>query len=639
MTLPTTIIPVEKAKFRRGERYISEAVNRKFLATPYGVYVGFEGSVVGDVVTFGPASDWGFSFLRVRSTDDALAVADVFSETSFSLDFAAWKAAFLLSTPGVVFPVYVIARASYKLGSTSTADIFTRIAPSVGDAEVQLGIVNFDGTDISVDTSLPFSRSNPFAYTNAPLNYGFMPDGAANELLAALSAIAEVTAARTDFDSTIHPDLSTRLASDMTAASMAGRLGKSVRAVESNTYSVAGPATTSINVSGSFGDRARTRQPLVSMAGGGSETQTGVISASSDTVRNICVVVDDGTFERPIDDVSTRNVVYGRLTSDEITLSGSLSFNTSVVDVTGVSTLFLTEIVVGDIIQGADGSFYEVATIADDFNLTLTSIYFGVSAASPSLLRRRFTLDFLAMVGTTETAIGLPASTIRFFCGVWLGLDVSVLDAAILLQAGGEPPALPSATTAVAGRVLMDPDAPASPDPLGGAIRQIADSNVPVSDNTFDLNFLGAVTGAGAGIVDVTQRGPKGATGPDGSGTGGPVGDPGPQGVGFDGGLAAQTTPNHLLVKKAVVDHSLLAANITYEHIVTAASMSMSEILWATAGCYHVEADVGREWMDNWRIVNVLLDSPTQVRLIAQTEELGFGGVRIGVYLNIAGSA
>jgi hypothetical protein len=572
----------------------------------------------------------------VLSSDDPLAVVDVFSETTQTLDFTDWIDAFDAATPGVVFPVHVMARASYQFGQASTAEIFTQIGDPLADDEVLIGVVAWDGTDLSINTAQPFAQRNPFAYANAPLGYGFMQDGAAADLITALSVTAEVEAARVDLSGTTWSSLNDRLIEDLSGSSMAGRLALSVRAIQSNDYVLAAP-TTSLNVSGSFGDVSRAFFPPISIPGGGSEVQDGVITGLSDVVRNVVIPVETSTFERLLDDPDDRNVVFGRLDYDEIVQSGTSMFNGGGFDVTGTATLWLTEVAPGDLVQGADGSFYEVASITSDVLLTLAQSYNGVSGNGTNLLRRRYTLTFRFMDGVVEDDATLDALTFRFFFPAWMRLDTSVLDGQMLLHSGGEPPAVPDASTTVSGKVLLDPNAASTPDPQGGAVRQVKDGGTGVSDNVHELNFLDAVVGSGPGIIDVTQRGPTGPTGPSGAALPGPIGPAGPPGVGFSGGTGALT---HLFSKRAIFDHQLVPNNTPYEHLVTAASFGMTQLLWATAGCYSIFEDGGgtRIWGENWRITNVTIEAGgSQARVTAATQVSGGNATQIGIFINVAG--
>jgi hypothetical protein len=639
VALPTLTFPVDQVKFRHGEKYVSLASNHKFLGTPYGVYVGFDASVSGTVVSFAPDPACGFSFIRVLSTDDSLAVVDIFSESTQSLDFADWIAAYNLATPGVVFPVYILARASYQFGQASTAEFFTRLSPAADDTEVLIGVVSWDGNDLTINTTQPFAQSNPFAWSTAPLGYGFMREGAAADLITGLSVTAEVEAARQDLSGFTWPTLNDRLIEDLSGPAMAGRLARSVRAIQSNDYVLAAP-TTSLNVSGSFGDVSRSFFPALSFPGGGTEDQEGVITGPSDTVRNIVVPVESTTFERPIDDANDRNVVFGRLAFDEIVQSGTSMFNGGGFDVTGTATLWLTELEPGDLIQGADGSFYEVASITSDVLMTLVQAYGGVSGNGSNLLRRRFTLTFRIMDNATEVDSSLDALTFRFFFPAWVSTDTSVLDGEMLLHSGGEPPPLPAATTAISGKVLFDPDAALVPDPRGGAVREVKDGGVNVADNVHELNFLEAVVGASPGVIDVTQRGPSGPQGPAGSGLPGPAGPAGPPGVGFSGGTNQASSPNYMMGKRAIFDHQIVPNNTPYEHIVTAASVGMTQILWATVGVYFMYEDGGgtRIWGENWRIVNCTIEGGgAQARIQATTQVAGGNATQIGLFLNVAG--
>ena len=67
----------------------------------------------------------------------------------------------------------------------------------------------------------------------------------------------------------------------------------------------------------------------------------------------------------------------------------------------------------------------------------------------------------------------------------------------------------------------------------------------------------------------------------------------------------------------------------------------MTTILWATCGVYHFEdtGGSGREKAESWKITNVIFDSPTQVRVVAEVENVGGNrSCNIGLFLNIAGT-
>lgn len=640
MALPTIDVPVEQIKFRFGEKYISEAANRKFLGVPYGTYSGFVPSVDGNVVSLSPDPVSGFSFLRVLSGLDAQAPVDIYTTSTLTFDLTDYTEAFDLAVPGAISPIFIFATADYKLGVASSAKIEFRNTPVTSDTEQLLGQVFYDGVDLSVSATLPLERSNPFAYTDAPLGYGFMEDGQAEGLLDGLDTADEVIAARTDLAGTTWSALNDRLIEDFGASAMATRLAKSVRVTQSNVHTLVAPAT-SMNVSESFSEVTRQFAPALSILGGGDETQVGAITGPLDSTRNVVFVVNDGTKERPIDTDTDRLPIFGRLDYEETLLVGSYTCTSGSPGVAGVGTFFQAEVEIGDLVQGADGLYYPVASITDDLNLTLLVNFGGATGPVSNGVRRRFTLNFRKVDNVTEVDAALPAGDIRFFFGAFFGMDTPVLDTSLVMHQGGEPVRIGIATSAVSGRVLVDPLTEAEPVPLAGSIQTVKDSGFDVSRSVYDVDFDGAQLGGSPGVVDVTQRGPTGPTGPDGVGAPGPAGPQGPAGVGFNGGSqhASIAGNNHMWVKRGIVDHNALGQNVSYFHTVNTSGFSIDEILWATAGIWYIEdwGGASRDQGESWRLTQVTRDTATQVTLSAATETDGFLAVDIGIALNIAG--
>ena len=638
MTLPSINVPVEQVKFRFGERYVSEATNAKFMGVPYGVYAGFLASASGNVITLSVDPDREFSFMRMLSSLDSGASVDVFTTSALTFDLSVYINAFNLGTPGVIFPLFIFATANYQFGSASSALVEFRTNPTASDTDLLLGQVFYTGSNLTVSAT-PLERSNPYAYSGAPLGYGFMTAGQANGLLDGLDITDEVTAARVDLAGTTHLSLSARMGEDFSASSMAGRLAKSIRVIQSNVHALVGPAS-SLNVSSSFTEVTRLLRPFVTIDGGGTETQVGAVTGPLDAIRNVVVIVDDTTKERPIDNDIDRIPVFGRLNYAETLVTGSYVCTATSAAVLGAGTFFLTEFQIGDLLLGGDGLYYVVGAITDDLNLTLTSSFGGITGPVVAGIRRRFTLLFRKVDGSTEVSAVLPAGDIQFFFGVFYGLDVPVFDASMVMHQGGEPVQIGNATDTVSGRVLIDSNADDTPVPLAGAIQTVKDSGFQVSQNTYDFNFSGASPGA-PGVVNVTQRGATGNTGPAGVGAPGPVGPQGPDGIGFNGGTNFDSTAgdNHMWIKRAIVRHSLLGLNVTYFHTVSSNVYNIDEVLWATAGIWYVNDFGGgiRVEGENWRLTQVTRDTPTQVTLTAATEVTGFSGVDIGIALNIAG--
>src|SRR3989344_9259085 len=195
---PTHTFNEQQVKIRQGERYLSEATSRKFLGIPRGVYLGFVPNFSGDVLTLSPDPTYEVSFARLTSSLDPLVSADVIVAASITLDF----------TGHVTYPVNVVLKVDAALGQPHQAQILTQIAAPVDPTEILLCRVTAAQT---VSAAQPTDQDNPYAYSSAPLGFGFMKSGAVEELLAAVDMLAEITAARTDLTGFVHPSLGNRL--------------------------------------------------------------------------------------------------------------------------------------------------------------------------------------------------------------------------------------------------------------------------------------------------------------------------------------------------------------------------------------------------------------------------------------------
>lgn len=72
-----------------------------------------------------------------------------------------------------------------------------------------------------------------------------------------------------------------------------------------------------------------------------------------------------------------------------VTLTGTVTFTNGSASVTGVGTLFVSEVNIGDMIKlstDPDSAYAEVLSVTDDFNLTLSAVYTGVGGAGNALL-------------------------------------------------------------------------------------------------------------------------------------------------------------------------------------------------------------------------------------------------------------
>ena len=543
---PGHVFTNEEVKYRYGEKYISEASNKKFLGIPRGVYLGFTPSFSGNVMTLTPDVSYGVSLARLISPDDNLSSIDVVTISNITLDF----------TGHTTFPVNVVLQCRDEptdpdypdgvctLGRPYRAEIITTASAPADPTQILICRVTAAQTVVFND---PTNRDSPFAHASAPLGYGFMKDGAVEELLAAIALTAEIQAAREDLSGFVHPSLDDRLAADMSAAAMASRLGKEVRHIQGHDFLVATTSTT-VNISKSFSKIHRDLSALTpseNINGFGAEDVIGAVSSgtlpttapvgsTSDTVRNVCAVIDATSEERIVG--SSGQVAYGRLSLSEIVLTGTVTFNGST-SVTGVGTIFTTEITAGDIIQDPSGNFYEVATTPVlDTSLTLSTSAI-VSASSAGLLRRRFTLNMRVRSGpSTDTAFAVTGGvTVRVFFPTWRTAEVSQFDYLPLLSRNFEDPPVPVATTTTSGRTLLTPSAP---EGQAGAIYAVEQLGFQVGTSHIHTIDFSGVTVGGPGIATVTQRGPTGIPGAPGggpTGTPGPTGPAGPTGRGYTG--------------------------------------------------------------------------------------------------------
>ena len=208
-------------------------------------------------------------------------------------------------------------------------------------------------------------------------------------------------------------------------------------------------------------------------------------------------------------------------------LDGTLTFTTALTTVTGdANAQFLTQLEVGDAIQGADGRFYEVASITSDTQLALSNAYQGASAGSAGLLRRRINLNFAIVDGGAETSEELESTVdIEFFFPAFLDVSRGNFDNTVTMHKPGERPPVPDATTTIPGKVEN-----AITGGFVGAI-QLQQGGAPVAGGPFHtLNFTAAsIIENAPGVLDVLSIGGIGPTGPGGGlGPPGPTGDPGP---------------------------------------------------------------------------------------------------------------
>lgn len=514
---PTYAFTRDHVKVRFLEPTASESINTRCYALPRGVYVGFTPAVTPGslVLRLVPDTRLGFSMLKVGAQSAKVQV-DVFSEESVDLDF----------TGHTVFPVYVIARADYKVNFPTQGRLLTRATGPTGPQEITVCQVNKVGTDLVVSTTIPGLRQPPLAFSGQA--NGYMYGGATDDIVFAQSATAEVIQARDDIKNPGPPPpdqrLAGRLALDLAGDFLASQLGLRTAMVVGNAKLVAGGAG-SVNVSDSFSVITRQLPPIDrNITAGGSESNEGAITAPTDTVRNICFLIDDTTGRRVED--ATNHPVYGRLSHSSGLLTGTLTFSNALATVTGVGTAFSSELQVGDLIQGADTKLYSVASITNNVTLVLTTAYQGPSASGALSTFSRFVLTFFTRGSGSEVGFSLAQATnIRFIFPVWSQTNRSIFDGTLYIRRGAEMPVEPLATDLIRGRVRL-----AVTGGLAGAINRISNSQTPLGSTNFHtLNFTAvnaSVVNAGGGVANINVPGNPGPPGP-----GSAPGAPGPTGA------------------------------------------------------------------------------------------------------------
>lgn len=513
---PTTTLGRDYVKTRFLEPSLPTAMAQRHLGMPRGVYLGYTPYA-------GPGSDvlqllrdpfHGFSMLKVGSKGDRAQV-DVFTNQDIALDF----------TGHTVWPVYVLATSNYTDGKATSATIFTRATKAVGLNEVLICKATRVGANLVLDYDVPTNRQPPVAF--AGQRFGFMGRGAIGELSTANSIGAEVVAARSSTYTGAHASLKARIDDDLSGASLANRLGLVLQNIVGNAYSdVTG---SSWNVSGSFAETSRQFEPKITFEPSGTETVQGAITGPVDTVRNIAFLIDELTGSRIVDEVNpststpSLDPIYGRITysTGSNGVGKQINYVNASNDVTGNGTNpFVAPLQQGDIIQAPDGKFYELKTITGPDDAVLGSAYQGANGFVDNSTYRRFTLAFFNLSG----AYTIPAArTIRLSFPAFIRLDRSIFDGLLYMRRAAELPGVPSATTAVVGKVLQ-----ATAGANAGTV-SAENSTAPVGSNFHTLNFAyGGATNAGGGVADVTVVGATGPAGADSNpGPQGPTGSPG----------------------------------------------------------------------------------------------------------------
>jgi len=517
-SFPSTALTPENVKMTFREPVVSEAVNLRMMGVPRGIYRGFIPSATPGslVLTLGVDPVGGYSNLKVGTL--ANVQVDIFTEASIELDFAGHTR----------FPVYVIARASYAQGQVTQARVFTRSSGPVGPQEVALCLVDRPVNDLVVDTTVPGRRQPPLAFQGQA--FGYMQRGASDDIAFAQSVTTEVITARNDIKNPGPPPgaqrLADRCALDFAADFLADQLGLRQVVMAGNSVLV-GTAAATANVSSSFAELLREIEPARTIEPFGSEVVEGAVHDPDD--RAIVALVDDSDGQRPVD--AARHPLYGRLEYLTGVLTGTMSFVQAATTVTGVGTLFLTELEDGDIILGDDGLYYEVASRTSNLLLELSFAYLNTTALGVGSSFRRWTVRFYSRATGAEvaTSIVTPLNMRIFFSAFWR-TDRSIYDATTLLRRTGERPVLPEATNAVRGRIKV-----AIAGGKAAAIFAVNAAGAPIAGgpNFHTLNFAAvnaSVSNVGGGVANIIVPGNPGPPGP--GSTQGPQGAPGAPGPG-----------------------------------------------------------------------------------------------------------
>ena len=630
MALPTHTFSEQQIKYRRNESYISQGTNKSFLGWPYGCYLGFTPAVAAGslVLTLNVDPIYLVSFARLLSGVE-LSNVDVVLDQAVTLDFTGHD---FVGDP----TAFVMVSADLGVGVTTAATVFSRGTGPVDETEQLLCVITKPGDDLEVASDDPANRSSPYAHASAPLGYGFMKDGAVEELIEAVLMVLEVQAARIDLTGFTHSfpqGLNDRLTADLAPAAIASRLGLGYRVVRSNDHLVTIDSS-EINVSTSFGAADRTALPVQTFEANGSETQVGVITQSDAEARNVCfaVLVDAvSKHTRPVG--GEREVVYGRLDYSTVNLTGTLTFSNATAVVTGVGTNFLdtAQIAVGDILQAPNGLYYGVVFIGGAATLTLSQIPAVAGPAVPGSLdgstRRRWTVRTFIRTTSGESAFSLTAgTTLRFFFGAFVSLGTSFYDASLEMFLGGEEPPMPAAASGVEGKVLLHPSIT---DGVAGAVQTVQLRGGPVSagNPVYSINFDGAADG-GSGVASVTMAGPTGVQGAPGTGSG-PPGAAGPNGIGFDSYSVPFSFFNFPFPPGGYIGGTKLVHTVVFPGPIKYLHGGVH--LWSLQVLAAVDSD------DHFDIVTTDNPSGNTGRVESQVPSTGVHSSRIGLFLSGAG--
>lgn len=605
VAFPTLSLPKENVKMRFLEEGVPLALGQRWYGMPRGVWIGFVPSVTpaSDVLTLDVDPNHNFSLLRVGS-ENLRTQVEVFTPDPIMLDFSGHA----------TFPIYVLAKASFRDKKPTQGVIFTRTTGPSGPQEVLICQVDKPAADLVVTSAAPITKNLPTAFQGQ--RFGFMPGGAIDDLVAASAVGGFIVAARVSAHTGAHADLSTRIAADLVGPSMADRLALRQVHVVSNVH---GPVTgTSVNVSGSFAETGREIGPSRDIEAGGTTSVEGAITAAP---RNIGFVVNATTGERLIESGS-RLIVLGRLsfTSGTAGVGKEIRFTNASTAVDGNGTNpFQAPLEEGDIVLAPDGKYYEIETFTDPNNAVLKVAYQGPGAPDVAIDApfRRFTLDFERVDGTPVTPPDSPE--IRFLFPTYFRADRAIFDGLLLIKRDGERPVLPSASETEEGKFLLAVDGG-----LVGSIRTIRDNGSAVGNDFHTLNFLsGGATDAGGGVANVAV---PGATGPPGTpanqGPDGPSGDAGP----------GYTATNATLFEGSAFSSTPTPTSVSFsvDFSVVEATFSAINNLWGGWSGFD-----GHATLNLYEITDITQTGPTTGRIDAEFGP-GVQNARFKVYLGAA---
>lgn len=111
---------------------------------------------------------------------------------------------------------------------------------------------------------------------------------------------------------------------------------------------------------------------------------------------------------------------------DPTALTGTIAFTAGSTTITGTDTLFTTELAIGDFVEGGDGYWYEVITIASDTSATLYQKYSGTTASGASSRKLGVTSTGAASSTTTDVqVVSVNGSSVANMLTISGGWDLS----------------------------------------------------------------------------------------------------------------------------------------------------------------------------------------------------------------------